>query len=207
MRRRRDELLLSALDRAVRPDRAGRLPAHIWRWRYELVLAAAIVFIVGMTVHLLGTVWGMVVLSAAAGVCSPPWPPWLAQWAWHVITPHRIRVGLKQADIRSGNGWQPIVLRVITAEFGERVVLWCPAGTCAEDIQAARAILRSACWAADVRVHRCGQQAHITVVDVVRHGAGPRAHRGRPEPGAGPLDSDGCLLDPDEGLSLASGRW
>lgn len=199
-RRRRDDLLLSALDHAVRPDRSRRLTAHVWRWRYELLLVIGIGVVIASAEWVLGPGWGTVALSAAAGFCSPPWPPWLAPWAWHVITPHRIRVGLKQAGVSSRNGWRPIVLRVITAEFGERVVLWCPAGTCAEDIEAARPILRAACWATDVRVHRYPQRAQIAVVDVIRHSDESWAHRGRPEPGTGPVDSD-------EGLCLATGRW
>jgi hypothetical protein len=60
------------------------------------------------------------------------------------------------------------------APFGERVALWCRAGITAGDLQAARDVLRAACWARDVRVVPCPRYADIVVLEVVRRlPAGP----------------------------------
>ena len=61
-----------------------------------------------------------------------------------------------------------MIIQVTSEPFGERVRLWCPAGTSAEDIHAARDVLRAACWAADVRVARDEQRSHLVTVDVIR---------------------------------------
>jgi len=56
----------------------------------------------------------------------------------------------------------------VPAHFGERVWLWCRAGITAGDLEAARDILRSACWASDVRVVVNDRRSHIVVLEVIR---------------------------------------
>ena len=51
------------------------------------------------------------------------------------------------------------------------MALWCRAGITAADLIAARDILRSACWASDVRVVTSVRYPHIVVLEVVRRGA------------------------------------
>ena len=53
--------------------------------------------------------------------------------------------------------------------FGERVTLWCRAGTTHGDLASARDILRAACWASDVRVVASARYAHLVVLEVIRH--------------------------------------
>jgi hypothetical protein len=60
------------------------------------------------------------------------------------------------------------------AAFGERVTLWCRAGITHGDLEAAREILRAACWAHDVRVVASARDAHVVVLEVIRRlPAGP----------------------------------
>jgi hypothetical protein len=158
------------LDRVIAPGRHTNLPIHIWRWRYEIIVAAGLVIVSTIVLRTLGLTFGTLVLSAMLGVLSPPWPGWLTGLAWHVITPHRVRTGLSLARIHNRKGWHPLVCRITCEEFGERVVLWCPAGTTAEDVYSARAILRDACWATDVRVTCDALRSHIVTVDVIRRG-------------------------------------
>ena len=54
------------------------------------------------------------------------------------------------------------------AGFGERVWLWCRAGITARDLEAARDVLRAACWASDVRVVVNDRRSHIVVLEVIR---------------------------------------
>jgi hypothetical protein len=181
-RRSREERLLQALDRAIAPDWRTHLPVHIWRWRYELILAAGLAVICAVVVNALGLPLGIIAVSAMLGAFSPPWPAWLTGMAWHVITPHRIRVGLAQAGVHNRKGIHPQVRMITSEEFGERVVLWCPAGTSAEDVYRASAILRTACWAADVRVRCDVQFSHIVTVYVIRRGDGSsRVHGSDPD--------------------------
>jgi hypothetical protein len=144
------------------------LPALIWAWRKELALAAGIAVLFIAVVNTSSLVWAVVGLSAVAGALSPPWSEQLKAFGWRLITPHRVRIGLYHARIQNRSGRQPMIVRVTSEPFGERVLLRCPAGTSAEDIYAARDVLRAACWAADVRVARDEQRSHLVTMDVIR---------------------------------------
>jgi hypothetical protein len=210
-RRSHEERLLRALEQASGPDRPTCFPVHIWRWRYELILLAGLAVACAVVVHALGLIPGIVVLSALLGIVSPPWPGWLRGVAWHVVTPHRIRAGLSAAGVHNRRGIYPQVRMVASEEYGERVVLWCPAGTTAEDIYSARAILRTACWAADVRVRCDVQRSHIVTLYVIRRGESiSRVHRDDPDfITPWPLDADGTEGYPDpvrRSPDLMSGR-
>jgi len=170
--RRRDEELLGTLERALVPHRRSSLPGLAWAWRKELVLAAGIAVLFAIVVRTSGIAWAVVGLSAAVGAFSPPWSEQMKALAWQLITPHRLRAGLYHARIHNRHGRRPVIIRVTSEQFGERVRLWCPAGISAEDIHAEREVLRAACWAADVRITRDEQRSHLVTVDVIRRPAG-----------------------------------
>ena len=92
----------------------------------------------------------------------------------------RLRVGCAQAWIHSRDGKVPAVLLTWRQPFGERVYLWCRAGTSAEDLSSARGLLAAACWADDVRIARHPRYAHLVSVNVIRRQTSP----GRPAAGA-----------------------
>jgi hypothetical protein len=150
------------------PRRRASLPVIIWRWRKEIALLAGITMLSVAVARALGIAWAVAGLCAMVGAFSPPWPDWLAPYAWQLITPHLLRSGLYQARIQNRSGRRPVIVRVTREPFGERVRLWCPAGTSAEDLDSAAGILRAACWAADVRVTRDEQRSHMVTVDIIR---------------------------------------
>jgi hypothetical protein len=190
-RRHGEDRLLAELAGALVPRRRPFPLTVVWRWRYELALTAAIAGAVTALLHILGTEWGVITASALAAAFGPPWPAPAADLAWLVITPHRLRTGFSQARLRTAGGRLPVIMRTTRAPFGERVRVWCPAGISAEDLRSARPLLRAACWAADVRVTRDGQHAHIVTVDVIRRpheygtarGTGEDASDQEPPPG------------------------
>jgi hypothetical protein len=160
--------LAADLQRLLTPRSRPSLPVVAWRWRYETVLVVATAGAVTALVHSLGVEWGVIASSALAGVFGPPWPEPLAGWAWCVITPHRLRAGFRQARVCTTRGKLPAIVRTRRTEIGERVQVWCPAGTTAEDLQDARDILRAACWAADVKITRDEALSHRVTIDVIR---------------------------------------
>jgi hypothetical protein len=164
--------LVADLENILTPRPRACLPIVAWRWRYEIVLVVATAGAVTALVHSLGVEWGIIASSVLVGVLGPPWPEPLAGWAWCVITPHRLRAGFRQARIFTTRGRLPAIMRTTRTEFGERVQVWCPAGTSAEDLQAARNVLRAACWAADVKVTRDEARSHRVTIDVTRHQPG-----------------------------------
>jgi hypothetical protein len=67
-----------------------------------------------------------------------------------------------------------VIVYATPAAFGERVALWCPTGITHGDLEAARDMLRAACWARSVRVVACPHYAPLVVLEVVRRlPAGP----------------------------------
>ncbi len=143
----------TAVSTVVRPGPIARL----WHWRYELGLIAGVLLASVSVGVILGPGWliAMAAATAATLAGAMAWAPArrrLTARAWCVITPHRVRTGCTHAWIQTRDGRLPAVLYTAPADFGERVWLWCRAGITAGDLEAARDILRSACWASDVRV-------------------------------------------------------
>jgi hypothetical protein len=148
-----------------------------WRWRYELALAAGLpVAAIALAARLgtaqaLGTILAVSLLAGAATL----WPAarhHLVARAWCIITPHRIRSGCAQAWIHSRYGKIPVVLLTTRESFGERVRVWCRAGTSAEDFISARHLLVAACWAEDIQVMRSPRYAQLVTIDVIRRAPG-----------------------------------
>lgn len=169
--RRAEAHLLADLETALRPAPRVRLSGLAWRWRHECALAGGLGAALAGLVHVLGAEWTVICVSALLGALGP-WPPWHRAFItamWRLIMPHRLHAGFVQARIQSRNGKVPIILRTTSQPFGERMRVWCPAGTSAEDLDSARAVLRAACWATDVLVTRDEQYAHLVTVDVIRH--------------------------------------
>src|ERR1700722_6820421 len=148
--------------------RANALVAA-WRWRYELAAAAGL----AATWAMLGSTSAAALTAGLAAVlalaaCTTRGRRFLVARWWCTVTPHRVRTGCAQAWIHSRYGKIPIVLLTRRQPFGERVYLWCRAGTSAEDFRSARNALAAACWAKDVQVHRHAHYAHVVALDVIR---------------------------------------
>lgn len=147
----------------------------LWRWRYEVGLLLGIGLPVAALVQNVGAAATIALTSAVAltigiGLTLSPRARQLAvDRAWCVITPHRVRTACAQARIHSRNGRLPFVLLTSRAPHGERVLLWCRAGTSVEDFVAARPLIVAACWASEVRVKPSRRHAQLVILDVV-HG-------------------------------------
>ena len=140
-----------------------------WRWRYELavVCGLAATWLALDTVVAAGLTAGLAVALASTACCRAG-RRFLAARAWCIVTPHRVRTGCAQAWIHSRYGKLPIIVLTRRQPFGERVYLWCRAGTSAADFSSAGKLLAAACWAQDVQVSRHGRYAHLVALDVIR---------------------------------------
>jgi hypothetical protein len=177
--RRREVRTLSDLDRALNRRRRPLPTTVLWRWRYELA-AVGVLTAAGIgAVNLVGApaaalVCVLLLLLVAAVVVLPSVRRVLAARVWCVVTPHRVRTGCAQAGVFSRSGRLPAVLLTRPTKAGERVVLWCPAGTSVDDFVTASGLLRAACWAQDVQAARHPKYGHIVTLDVRRR-AWPRS--------------------------------
>jgi hypothetical protein len=141
-----------------------------WRWRYEIALVAGLS--VGLTVAILSfgavaTIVAVIVITLTI-LCWPTARRLAVHRAWCIITPHRVRTGCAEGLIYSSRGKIPIVLWTSHQAFGERVLLWCRAGTSADDFVSARAVLTAACWAKDVAIFFDLHRTQLVTLDVIR---------------------------------------
>ena len=186
---RRDPLIEQLLTPLARPGAT----VIIYRWRHELSITIAIGAGLATSLTWLGIGLTLAVLGALAGLTllaslSPEVRQFAAARAWCVITPHRVRTCFAQAWIQNRAGQVPAVIRATAQPFGERVLVWCRAGTSYADIESAGELLAAACWAVDVVVSRSSRFAQIVYVDVIRR---PRWHGASgTEPGPAPADQD-----------------
>lgn len=144
------------------------LPRLVWHWRKELAILAMFAMLGIAVAETFGYACLIVGLSIMAAVLSPPWSQQLRAWLWYLFTPHLLRSGMFHACIQNRHGRQPLILRITREAFGERVLLRCPPGVCAEDIEDVRDILRATCHAADIGVVRDELRSHLVTVDVIR---------------------------------------
>ena len=172
-RRPDDPSVMASLEAALRGVARPGILGLIWNWRYELGLSAGLAVVTLASGYALGAAWliaigavGLVVL--AASLARAPSRRRLIARAWCVITPHRVRAGCRHAWVRAGDGTLPVILYTTPATFGERVTLWCRAGITHGDLEAARDVLRAACWASDVRVVASARSTHVVVLEVIR---------------------------------------
>lgn len=157
-----------AVGRVARPPP----PAILWRWRYEVLLAALISVGGYLLVAAVGglAASAVVVATAALAIVVRPLRGETVAFFWWMVTPHRVRTGMAQAWIHSRDGKIPVVVRTTRQHYGERMHVWCRAGTSAEDFVWGRHLIAAACWARDVRVSRSTRYAHVVVLDVIRRG-------------------------------------
>jgi len=195
-----DPGIIASLESALSPVARPGIVSRLWHWRYELGLIAGVLLAAIAIGYTLGPGWLIATAAAmvivAAALAWPASRRRIAARAWCVITPHRVRTGCTHAWIQTRDGRLPTVLDTTTAAFGERVWLWCRAGITAGDLEAARDILRSACWASDVRVVLNDRRSHIVVLEVIRRLPPGRHGEGRPVPAWPYRDPDGAD-DPD----------
>lgn len=157
------------------PERVRRpLPTTVlWRWRYEVLLLLGI-SICGWYAYRTGTVVPALLGAPVVGIVIAVIPPLrraVCAPVLCVITAHRVRTGLAQAWVHNRSGRLPALVWTRPTPYGEAVTLWCPAGVCERHVEAAAAILRSACWARHVFVTADPRHRHLVTVHVVRRAA------------------------------------
>jgi hypothetical protein len=158
-----------------------------WRWRYELVVAAALAAAwIALDTAAAAALTGGLAATLALTAYFPRGRRFLAARAWCIVTPHRVRTGCAQAWIHTRYGKLPFILWTRSRPSGERVYLWCRAGTGAADFSSARELLAAACMAKDIKVSRHARYANLIALDVIRREppaewkGHPRYSTGRP---------------------------
>jgi hypothetical protein len=149
---------------------APNLPVIAWRWRYEIILTSGLSAGLSAAVISFGAIPTIVavIVIALTVLFWPTTRRFAVNRAWCIIIPHRVRAGCVEGLIYSSRGKIPIILWTSHRAFGERVLLYCRAGTTADDFVSARTVLAAACWAQDVAVYVDGQHTQLVTLDVIR---------------------------------------
>jgi hypothetical protein len=141
-----------------------------WRWRWEIALLAGMVAALAAGINSFGVLPTIAMLTVITVILMglPPIRQLVLNRAWCIITAHRVRVGCAEAMIYSSRGKIPVILWTAHQPFGERVLLWCRAGTSIDDFVTSRAILTAACWAQDIMVPCDMRRPHLATLNVIR---------------------------------------
>lgn len=172
-RRPRQGDLSRELQRDLRPVARPNLLVLLWRWRWELALLLGLSTVLTVLITRLSEIQSMIVIGIPC-VTLIVWADaryWVLAHVRCIITAHRLRKGCAQAWIQSRYGKLPIILRTSPQPYGERIYIWCRAGICPEDFEAASDILRSACWATDIHVASSTRYSQVVILDIIRHEA------------------------------------
>jgi hypothetical protein len=157
------------LDRAfaqVHHSAAGTL----WRFRTELATLATGITGWWELATIVTAAWMLVILTASAVTIGLlPWTRrFIVRRAWCVLSRHRIQRVCFETRMHTRSGRLPLVLRIAPTEVGERALIWCRAGICAEDFEAHAAEIAAACLARQARIEGNRRWAQLVHVDIVR---------------------------------------
>ncbi|HLX49512.1 MAG TPA: hypothetical protein VKS82_14380 [Streptosporangiaceae bacterium] len=143
----------------------------LWRWRTELSLAITLALATWRLATAITLTATLAVLAglAAALAATPPARRFITRRAWCVLARHRLQKLCWEARLHTRTGRLPLIVRITPTKVGERALVLCRAGICAEDFEAHIGELRAACYARDARVTRHTRWSQLVVIDIVRH--------------------------------------
>ena len=169
------EQLLGMLHQAIIPPARPSLVLLAWRWRYEMAMLAGLLLTVVALVETLGLNGTILFAVTAVTIMLTVLIAWpaachrLTARAWCVLIPHRLRAGCAQARIHTRRGRLPAILWCAPKGYGEQVFIWCPAGVTIDDFAAARQLLATACYAAEIEVVTHPRYRNLVILRVVRY--------------------------------------
>src|ERR1700760_3741805 len=142
-----------------------------WRWRTELVLLIATVAGYVRLAAAITALWAGIPLAAliTAALLVPHSRRFLKRRGWCLIVRHRLQRVCYETRMHTRAGRLPLILWIRPTRVGERAIVLCRAGICADDFDACKAEIGSACYAREARVIRNKKWSQLVTVDVVRH--------------------------------------
>lgn len=143
----------------------------IWRWRTELTLLGMLAATVWRLTLALSLFWAVAVLTIMAfGLAViPATRRFITRRAWCVLARHRLQKLCWEARLHTRSGRLPLIMSIRPTKVGERALILCRAGICAEDFEAHIGEIRAACYARDARVARHPRRSQVVTIDIVRH--------------------------------------
>ena len=142
----------------------------LWRWRTELALIAAALLAWRLVASLAGPivtiVLGVIVAGLLAGI--PATRNAIKTHGRATLTRHQLYAAFREIRATTRAGRLPLVVWIRPTPAGERAVIWCRAGVCAEDLHSQVDRIRTACWAKDVRVTASVRSPQLVRLEFLR---------------------------------------
>jgi hypothetical protein len=142
----------------------------IWRFRAELSALLAALAGTWELAKAVTATWAIIITAtlAVAVITVSPIRRLAVRRAWCVLSRHRIQRVCFETRMHTRSGRLPLVLRISPTEVGERALIWCRAGICAEDFEAHASEIAAACYARQVRIEGHRRWAQLVQLDIVR---------------------------------------
>jgi hypothetical protein len=142
----------------------------VWRFRTELAVLATGAIWTWELARVLTAIWAVVIITASATAISVlPWTRrFVLRRAWCVLSRHRIQKVCYETRMHTRSGRLPLVMRITPTKVGERALIWCRAGICAEDFEAHASEIAAACLARQARIEGSRRWAQLVNLDIVR---------------------------------------
>jgi hypothetical protein len=142
----------------------------LWRFRTEAAACLAGAAGIWELDRAVAGTWTMVILtvSAVVTVVLPPIRRQVTRRVCCVLSRHRIHRVCFETRMHTRSGRLPLVLRIFPTQAGERAIIWCRAGICAEDFELNAAEIAAACYARQARIEGHRRWAQIVILDIVR---------------------------------------
>jgi hypothetical protein len=140
-------------------------------WRFGTELSALLAGMTGIweLAKAVTVTWAMIIATLALAVITvSPIRRLAVRRAWCVLSRHRIQRVCFETRMHTRSGRLPLVLRITPTEVGERALIWCRAGICAQDFEAHAPEIAAACYARQVRIEGNRRWAQLVQVDIVR---------------------------------------
>jgi hypothetical protein len=141
-----------------------------WRFRTELGALATVLTSAWELASVITVAWTLIVFGVVAMIVMavPQTRQFVVRRAWCVLSRHRIQRVCFETRMHTRSGRLPLVVRITPTEVGERALIWCRAGICAEDFTAHAPEIAAACLARQARVEGHRRWAQLVYVDIVR---------------------------------------
>jgi hypothetical protein len=175
-RGKRDELYpLDGLIVKIHRSAAGTA----WRWRTELIIVGGLLAVLAWLSRQITLTWAAVVLAAALGLIFgiPQSRRFTVRRFWCVLSRHRVQRLCWEAKLHTRSGRLPVVLWTRPTRVGERLFVWCRAGTSAEDFEQHTGELAAACYARETRVTRNPKWSQLVTIDIIRRDTLAASHK------------------------------
>jgi hypothetical protein len=142
----------------------------LWRFRTEITACAAGVAGIWELDRAVTATWTVVILTVSAVLVMvlPPARRQVIRRVCCVLSRHRIHRVCFETRMHTRSGRLPLVLRIFPTEVGERAIIWCRAGICAEDFELNAAEIAAACYARQARIEGHRRWTQIVILDIVR---------------------------------------